>query len=104
MVSNPSRTSSLVSATPVRPFTLTAYLATMASNQPQRRGRPVVEPNSRPTWRSFSPSASSSSVGNGPLPTLVTYALEMPITSCSSLGLTPAPVQAPPAQVDDEVT
>lgn len=37
-----------------------------ASNQPQRRLRPVVTPNSPPMVRSASPSSSNSSVGKGP--------------------------------------
>ena len=44
---------------------------TSMSNQPQRRGRPVVEPNSLPRLASPSPIASNSSVGNGPDPTRV---------------------------------
>ena len=37
-----------------------------------RRGRPVVVPNSCPISRNLSPSASKSSVGNGPSPTRLT--------------------------------
>ncbi len=48
-----------------------AVPAATASNQPQRRGRPVTVPNSRPTWRMCSPVGLSSSVGNGPPPTRV---------------------------------
>jgi hypothetical protein len=55
----------------VTPFTRTEYLATTESNQPQRRGRPVVTPNSPPALRSHSPWSSRSSVGNGPDPTRV---------------------------------
>jgi hypothetical protein len=57
-----------------------------ASSQPVRRGRPVTEPNSLPTLASVMPtgswrcglSASYSSLGNGPEPTRVQYALVMP--------------------------
>jgi len=42
-----------------------------ASNQPQRRGRPVVAPYSQPRWRRMSPSPPTTSVGMGPLPTRV---------------------------------
>ena len=44
------------------------------------RERPVVAPNSTPSRRRVSPSAPKTSVGKGPLPTRVVYALEMPIT------------------------
>ena len=42
-----------------------------ASNQPQRRLRPVVVPNSWPRSPSRCPSSSNNSVGNGPSPTRV---------------------------------
>ena len=75
-----------------------------ASNQPVRRDRPVVTPNSWPMLRSRSPSSSSSSVGNGPLPTRVVYAFTMPMTRSMRVGPMPAPVAAPPATGFDEVT
>ena len=75
-----------------------------ASNQPQRRGRPVVAPYSRPKARRRSPSSPSNSVGKGPLPTRVVYALVTPTTSSIRVGPIPAPVQAPPAVVFEEVT
>src|SRR3954465_4101867 len=81
-----------------------AYRPMTASNQPQRRGRPVVVPNSAPTLRSRSPSASSSSVGNGPSPTRVVYALTTAITLSTRVGGMPDPVHAPPAVADDDVT
>ena len=77
----PVSTSSLVTTRPVRPFTRFAYRSATRSSQPVRRGRPVVVPNSPPASRSCSPSWSSSSVGNGPAPTRVVYALAMPQTS-----------------------
>jgi len=69
--SRPERTSNLVTTRSVRPLTRTAWRATTASNQPQRRSRPVVVPYSTPTLRRCSPIASRSSVGNGPEPTRV---------------------------------
>src|SRR4051812_40320800 len=75
-----------------------------ASYQPQRRGRPVVVPNSAPTSRSRSPHSSSSSVGNGPDPTRVVYALTTPTTAEMRIGGMPEPVQAPPAVGFDDVT
>jgi len=42
-----------------------------ASNQPQRRARPVVAPNSAPTVARCCPKSSNNSVGNGPAPTRV---------------------------------
>jgi len=65
---------------PLTPFSWIERLSAAASNQPVRRGRPVVAPNSRPRWRSRSPMSSESSVGNGPSPTRVLYALVMPST------------------------
>ncbi len=76
---------------------------TTTSNQPQRRGRPVVAPYSLPRVRMVSPTASAISVGKGPLPTRVVYALATPSTPWMRVGGTPVPVEAPPAVVDDEV-
>ena len=45
--SKPSRMSSLVSASPSMPQVRTVWRTSTASNQPQRRGRPVTTPNSR---------------------------------------------------------
>src|SRR5476651_2149336 len=75
-----------------------------ASNQPQRRRRPVTEPNSWPTRDSCSPAASNNSVGNGPAPTRVAYAFTIPNTSEMRRGPTPVPEAAPPAVVVEEVT
>ena len=47
--SSVSSTSSLVTASPVSPLTRAAYRTTTASNQPHRRGRPVVAPYSLPS-------------------------------------------------------
>src|SRR5436190_15787423 len=100
----PVNTSSLVSAIASTPERRTPLRTTIASNHPQRLGRPVVAPYSPPSTRRRSPSASASSVGNGPLPTRVVYALEMPITRLTSFGETPAPFGTPPDPVLDDVT
>src|SRR5438876_5055871 len=68
---NVSSTSIFVIATESRALIMVAYRAAGPSNQPQRRGRPVVDPYSLPRVRSCSPAASSDSVGNGPPPTRV---------------------------------
>ena len=103
-VSNPSSTSSLVSAISVRLFSRTAWRSITQSSQPARRRRPVTVPYSRPTSISVSPSASSSSVGNGPAPTRVVYALVIPTMRSMSRGPRPVPVHAPPAVGFDDVT
>ena len=51
-----------------------------------------------------SPTSLNNSVGNGPLPTLVQYALKIPMTSLILLGAIPKPVQAPADIVLEEVT
>src|SRR5262249_955003 len=63
---------------------------------PQRRGRPVTAPYSLPRARRVSPTASLISVGKGPSPTRVQYALVTPITERIAFGATPVPVTAPP--------
>ena len=88
----------------VTPLTRVAYRAITASNQPQRRARPVVTPYSPPVLRRCSPCSSFSSVGNGPEPTRVVYALTMPMTLVIRVGPIPAPTQAPPAVGFEEVT
>ena len=50
------------------------------SSQPHLLGRPVVTPNSFPSVRSNSPFSPVSSVGKGPDPTRVMYALAIPMT------------------------
>src|SRR4051794_28697281 len=101
---SPVSTSSLVSTKSVTPLIRAAYRAIGASYQPHRRGRPVVVPYSCPISRSRSPSASVSSVGNGPSPTRLQYALTTAITRSIRVGGTPEPVQAPPAVALDDVT
>src|SRR5919108_5051799 len=76
---------------------------TTPSNQPHRRGRPVVAPYSLPRARIVSASLPVISVGNGPPPTRVEYALATPSTPWIFVGGTPVPVAAPPAVVDDDV-
>src|SRR5271165_2958790 len=97
-------TSSLVTKKSVTPLTRAAYRATTASNQPVRRGRPVVTPYSPPVRRSHSPCSSVSSVGKGPAPTRVVYALAIPMTFVIRVGPMPDPTHAPPAVGEDEVT
>src|SRR5271165_4333864 len=68
------------------PPTFTACRTSTASNQPQRRRRPVLVPYSLPRSPSNCPVASDNSVGNGPAPTLVLYALAMPSTNPTAAG------------------
>ena len=86
------------------PLTRTAYRAITASNQPVRRERPVVTPNSPPCLRRYSPDSSCSSVGKGPEPTRVVYALRMPSTVVIRPGPIPEPALAPPDVGLDDVT
>ena len=74
------------------------------SNHPQRRGRFVTAPYSCPISLIFSPNSLSNSVGNGPSPTRVQYALNIPYTSPILLGATPKPIHAPAETVCDDVT
>ncbi len=64
----------------------------------------MVTPTSPPIFLSASPSASNNSVGNGPLPTRVVYALRIPITRVIFVGPIPDPVDAPPAVGFEDVT
>src|SRR3712207_4328051 len=75
-----------------------------ASNHPHRRSRPVVTPTSPPCLRRYLPNESCSSLGNGPEPTRVVYALRMPTTRAMRVGPMPEPVAAPPAVGLDDVT
>src|SRR5262245_5850648 len=85
-------------------LTIDAHRAAGPSNQPHRRGLPVVDPYSLPRVRSCSPAASPDSVGKGPLPTRVVYAFEIPVMVCTYFGEIPSPVAAPPAAALDDVT
>src|SRR5688572_32606768 len=80
------------------------YRTTTASYQPHRLGRPVEAPYSWPLSRRRSAIAPDSSVGSGPSPTRVVYALATPSTPPIARGGTPRPVQTPPADAFDEVT
>ena len=104
IVLKPESTSPFIIISSVTPFIWHAYLSATKSNQPHLLDRPVVAPNSFPTTPMVSPSLSKSSVGNGPDPTLVVYALKIPYTFFIELGATPNPVQAPAAVVLEEVT
>src|SRR5258708_27090940 len=97
-------TPSFVSASPHKPLSRTACRASTASYQPIRRGRPVALPNSSPSLRSASPSLPLISLGNGPPPTRVVYALAIPSTQSSLPGATPAPPTTARAPQFDEVT
>src|SRR5699024_230994 len=100
----PVKTSKQLSERSVIPLTLLACLTTTLSNQPTRRGRPVVVPYSRPTSRIWSPTSPLSSVGNGPSPTRVVYAFVTPTTLSILVGPTPDPMVTPPAIGLDDVT
>src|ERR1043166_3758903 len=102
--SSVSSTSNFVTARSVKPLIRAAYRTTTPSNQPQRRGRPVVAPNSLPSLRTRSDNSASNSVGSGPLPTRVVYAFTTPSTASSAVGGIPAPTLAPPAVVLLDVT
>src|SRR5205807_10581423 len=93
-----------ITARGVNPAASAAQRAATPSNQPQRRGRRVVAPNSWPMLRIRSPVASTSSVGIGPEPTAVVYAFATPSTRVILYGGMPAPALAPPGRVVDEVT
>src|SRR5699024_5314043 len=81
----------------VIPLTRLEWRTTTESNQPTRRGRPVVVPYSRPTSRMWWPSSSNSSVGKGPSPTRDVYALHTPTTFLTCAGPTPQPTVTFPA-------
>src|SRR5882672_8275405 len=101
---NGSRTSIFVTTTESSPLIIVEYRTPGPSNHPQRRGRPVVAPNSFPRLRRSSSWSPAASVGNGPVPTRVVYAFVIPITECTCLGDIPNPVAAPPADALDDVT
>ena len=81
-----------------------AYLSADKSIHPHLLALPVVAPNSFPILPSLSPTSSNNSDGKGPLPTLVQYALKIPITSPILFGASPSPVHAPAVIVFDDVT
>src|SRR5437762_554201 len=104
MRSRPSSTSSFVSASASRPLMRAPYRTATASYQPQRRGRPVTAPYSLPVSRRRFPVSPNSSVGSGPSPTLVVYALTTPSTPPIARGGRPSPVHTPPTDAFDDVT
>ena len=69
-----------------------------------RRGRPVVVPYSNPFSRRSSARSPKSSVGYGPAPTRVVYALATPMTDSNLLGARPRPEQTPPSEGLELVT
>ena len=81
-----------------------AYFSAGKSIHPHLLALPVVDPNSFPILANLSPTSSNNSDGKGPLPTLVQYALKIPITSPILFGAIPKPVQAPAVIVLEEVT
>src|SRR5215218_7474449 len=101
---NAESTSSIVSASPAMPFKEAVYLTATRSSHPHRLGRPVVAPYSWPTSLKVPPASSKSSVGIGPSPTLVVYALVTPMTSPRPLGGIPAPMHTPPTDGFELVT
>src|ERR1051326_1193467 len=104
ILENASSTSIFVMANESRALIIVAYRAAGPSNQPQRRGRPVVEPNSLPRVRTVSPGSPRASAGHGPPPTRVVYALETPMIVWTCFGEMPSPVATPPAAALDDVT
>ena len=77
---NSSKTSSFVSAIPSIPEILIVCLTKTPSNQPHLLLRLVTVPNSFPLVPNNSPISFFNSVGKGPSPTLVVYALVIPKT------------------------
>ena len=104
MVSIVSSTSAFIMMSWSTPLTITANLRATRSSQPVLLGLPVVAPYSNPSFLSNSPVSLSCSVGNGPLPTLVQYALNIPETVPIFEGATPSPVHAPAHVVFEDVT
>src|SRR5690554_4741539 len=86
------------------PLIMTEYFSATRSSQPHLLGLPVVEPYSLPASRNALPVSSSSSVGKGPIPTRVQYALKIPYTFPIRCGASPRPVQAPAHIVLELVT
>src|SRR5262249_45448860 len=93
-----------VTAMSVSPLIRVAYRTTTASNQPHRRARPVVAPNSLPSVRTRSAIGSSLSLGGGPGPPRGVDAFTPPRTAWIDVGAMPTPVAAPPDVVLLDVT
>src|SRR5437763_16666799 len=102
--STPSSTASFAVARASSALMRTPYRTATASYQPQRRGRPVTAPYSLPLSRRRFPISPVSSVGSGPSPTLVVYALTTPSTPPIARGGRPSPVHTPPTDAFDDVT
>src|SRR5699024_2880347 len=103
-VSIPVSTSSEFKERSVIPLTRRAWRTTTLSNQPTRRGRPVVVPYSRPTSRIWSPTSSFNSVGNGLAAIRVVEAYDTPTTVDIFDGQTPEPIVTPAATGFEDVT
>lgn len=93
---NSSKMSNFVRQMAVYPFTIFVYFNRAKSNQPHRRFRLVVTPISAPFVCRNSPTSFSCSVGKGPSPTRVVYALTTPMISPIACGGNPKPVRTPP--------
>ena len=97
----------LLSLLPVQGIALRpgkTYAAVVRRSLLSAKGRPVTAPNSWPTFDRCSPVTSNSSVGNGPAPTRVVYALMTAMTRSIACGGSPEPVEAPPAVAFELVT
>src|SRR3712207_923544 len=97
-------TSRSVMARCVMPLRAAEYLTATRSSHPHLLGLPVVLPYPLPARRMVSPVSSRSSVGKGPSPALVVYALVTPITRSTALGGMPLPTTAPPTVGFEDVT
>lgn len=93
---NVSNMSNFVRQIAVYPFIIEVYFNNTKSNHPHLRFRFVVTPISPPRVCNRSPISWTSSVGNGPSPTRVVYALTTPMTSPMVCGGKPKPVKTPP--------
>ena len=98
------RTSDFIIFNSVTPFIWIEYFNATKSNHPHLLSRPVVAPYSWPISLIFSPVESNNSVGKGPDPTLVVYALKIPLIFLILFGGTPKPEHAPAEVVLDDVT
>ena len=98
------KTSDFIIFNSVTPLIWIEYFNATRSNHPHRLSLPVVAPYSCPIFLILSPIESNSSVGKGPEPTLVVYALNIPLILLILLGGTPSPEHAPAEVVFEEVT
>src|SRR5262245_5365456 len=93
--SNPDKTSSNMMLIDVTPLSRLVYRTATTSSQPQRRGRLVTVPYSLPRSRKRWPRGLSNSVGKGPPPTRVEYALTTPMIRPICRAGTPEPLEMP---------